>query len=153
MRKTDVPLLDKILGHFVTASFFLMIGVVLLQVVARYALPWSPNWTEELARFSFIYLISVGAALSIKDEGYVRVNTFLDRLAPKAKARMEAVVLLFVVILMGTQFIFSIPLMEIVSLQKSPAMNLNMAFMYASMALMGLFTGLYALLELLKKLK
>ncbi|WP_162341183.1 MULTISPECIES: TRAP transporter small permease [Cyclobacterium] len=153
MMKTNFPLLDKILGHFVSLSFMVMIAVVLLQVVARYALPWAPNWTEELARFSFIYLVSVGAALSIKDQGYVSVNTFLDRLSPKAKARMQAVILLFILIIMGTQFIFSLPLMDIVSLQKSPALNLNMAFMYAAMAIMGLFTSLYALLELLKKLK
>lgn len=153
MMKTDFPLLDKILGHFVSISFMVMIAVVVLQVVARYALPWAPNWTEELARFSFIYLVSVGAALSIKDKGYVSVNTFLDRLSPKAKTRMQAVILLSILIIMGTQFIVSLPLMEIVTLQKSPAMNLNMSFMYASMAVMGLFTGFYALLELLKKLK
>ncbi|MFO7825413.1 MAG: TRAP transporter small permease [Cyclobacterium sp.] len=153
MIKTHFPVLDKILGFFLNLSFVLMIAVVLLQIIARYALPWSPNWTEELARFCFIYLVSIGAALAVKDKGYVSVNTFLDRLSPKAKSKMEAFILVFIIALMFTQFVFSLPLMDIVTLQKSPSLNLNMAFMYGSMAIMGFFVSLYSIFELLKKFK
>ncbi|WP_439482163.1 TRAP transporter small permease [Cyclobacterium plantarum] len=153
MIKTHFPVLDKILGFFLNLSFVLMIAVVVLQIIARYALPWSPNWTEELARFCFIYLVSIGAALAVKDKGYVSVNTFLDRLSPKAKSKMEAIILVLTICLMFTQFVFSLPLMDIVTLQKSPSLNLNMAFMYGSMAIMGFFVSLYSIFELLKKFK
>jgi TRAP-type C4-dicarboxylate transport system permease small subunit len=55
MIKTHFPYLDKVLSFLVVSSFILMIAVVILQILARYALPWSPNWTEEMARFCFIY--------------------------------------------------------------------------------------------------
>ncbi|SHN23894.1 TRAP-type C4-dicarboxylate transport system, small permease component [Cyclobacterium lianum] len=153
MIKTHFPLLDKILGFFLNLSFVMMIAVVVLQVVARYALPWSPNWTEELARFCFIYLVSIGAALAVKDNGYVSVNTLLDRLSPKTKSKMEVFILVLISCLMFTQFAFSLPLMDIVTLQKSPSLHLNMAFMYGAMAIMGFFVGLYSVFELLKKIK
>lgn len=76
MTKSPFPTLDKVLGFLINLSFILMIAVVLLQVIARYLLPWAPNWTEELARFCFIYLVSMGAALAVKDNGYVSVNFY-----------------------------------------------------------------------------
>lgn len=145
--------LDKVLAFFVNFSFILMIFVVCLQVIARYALPWSPNWTEELARFCFIYMVSLGAGLAVKDNGYVSVTTFLDRLGLRAKRWMEMTILVFTILLMMTQFIFSIPLIKIVTLQISPSLNLNMSFMYASMGFMGLFVSVYSSLQLYKKYK
>ena len=51
MREAGLGFLDKILEWSVVVSFMLMIVVVMIQVIARYALPWSPHWTEEMARF------------------------------------------------------------------------------------------------------
>lgn len=153
MIKTHFPYLDKVLSFLVVSSFILMIAVVILQILARYALPWSPNWTEELARFCFIYMVSLGAGLAVQDRGYVSVNTLLDRLAPSARKRLEIIILILVIILMLTMFIVSIPLAQIVSLQISPAMQLNMSFMYGSMACMGLFVSIYSILQLLERIK
>ena len=153
MIKTHFPYLDKVLSFLVVSSFILMIAVVVLQILARYALPWSPNWTEELARFCFIYMVSLGAGLAVQDRGYVSVNTLLDRLAPSARKRLEIIILIVVIILMLTMFIVSIPLAQIVSLQISPAMQLNMSIMYGSMACMGLFVSIYSILQLLERIK
>jgi TRAP-type transport system small permease protein len=153
MIKTHFPYLDKVLSFLVVSSFILMIAVVILQILARYALPWSPNWTEELARFCFIYMVSLGAGLAIQDRGYVSVNTLLDRLSPFARKRLEIMILIFVIILMLTMFVVSIPLAQIVSLQISPAMQLNMSIMYGSMACMGLFVSIYSVLQLLERIK
>ncbi|MEX2512975.1 MAG: TRAP transporter small permease [Cyclobacteriaceae bacterium] len=153
MIKNHFHHLDKALAFFINFSFILMIAVVCLQIVARYALPWAPNWTEELARFCFIYLVSMGAALAVKDNGYVSVNTFLDRLTPRVKRWVEIMILVFIILLMMTMFIFSIPLVKIVSLQISPSLNLNMSIMYAAMGFMGFFVSFYSGLQLYKKFK
>lgn len=153
MIRTRFPYLDKVLSFLVVSSFLLMIAVVILQILARYALPWSPNWTEEMARFCFIYMVSLGAGLAIQDRGYVSVNTLLDNLTPPARKRLEIIILVFVIILMVTMFVVSIPLVQIVSLQISPAMQLNMSIMYGSMACMGLFVSIYSILQLIERIK
>ncbi|HSI78870.1 MAG TPA: TRAP transporter small permease [Lunatimonas sp.] len=153
MIRAHFPYLDKVLSFLVVSSFILMIAVVVLQILARYALPWSPNWTEEMARFCFIYMVSLGAGLAIQDRGYVSVNTLLDKLSPPARKRLEIIILIFVIILMLTMFVVSIPLAQIVSLQISPAMQLNMSIMYVSMACMGLFVSIYSILQLLERIK
>jgi len=153
MIKLHFPYLDKVLSFLVVSSFLLMIAVVVLQVLARYALPWSPNWTEEMARFCFIYMVSLGAGLAIQDRGYVSVNTLLDNLGATARKRLEIIILILVIILMLTMFVVSIPLVRIVSLQTSAAMQLNMSVMYASMTCMGLFVSIYSILQLLERIK
>ncbi|WP_158858729.1 TRAP transporter small permease [Lunatibacter salilacus] len=153
MIRNHFPYLDKVLSFLVVSSFILMIAVVVLQILARYALPWSPNWTEEMARFCFIYMVSLGAGLAVQDRGYVSVNTLLDKLSPPARKRLEIIILIFVIILMLTMFVVSIPLAQIVSLQISPAMQLNMSIMYVSMSCMGLFVSIYSILQLLERIK
>jgi len=151
--KTHFPYLDKVLSFLVVTSFLLMIAVVILQILARYSLPWSPNWTEEMARFCFIYMVALGAGLAIQDRGYVSVNTLLDQLVPKARKRLEIIILILVIMLMFTMFVVSIPLVKIVSLQTSAAMQLNMSVMYASMTCMGLFVSIYSIFQLLERIK
>ncbi len=149
----NFPFLNKVLSFLVTLSFILMIAVVVLQVVARYALPWSPNWTEELARFSFIYMVSLGAGLAIKDREYVSVDTLQEYVSPTVKKYLEVSILVLIFLFMAVMFYFSLPLVKIVQIRQSPAMGLNMAIMYLSMSAMGLFTSLYAAFQLIQRLK
>mgnify|MGYP002090250448 CR=1 FL=1 len=37
---------------------------VLVQVISRNFLPNAPSWTEELARYSFIYMVAFGVGLA-----------------------------------------------------------------------------------------
>lgn len=131
----------------------LMVLVVILQIFARYVLPWSPHWTEEVARFSFIYMVSIGAGLALKDNLYVNVTTFLDRFSPQKRIYMESVILCFIIALMLVMFVSSFPLINIVKIQISAALQINMALIYFSMMLLSFLVMLYAGLKLKEKLK
>jgi TRAP-type C4-dicarboxylate transport system permease small subunit len=145
--------LDKILEWAVTISFMLMILTVMIQVIARYALPWSPHWTEEMARFSFIYMVSLGAGLAVKDRSYINVSLFLDGLGTKSRIWMDTLILLAIILLMFCMLVFSIPLMEIVSLQNSASLKINMAFIYFSMTCMSFLVLFYSILAIRSNLK
>lgn len=153
MRRPLLDYLDKALSWALVISAMAMILVVLLQIIARYALPWSPHWTEEVARFSFIYMVSFGAGLALKDNAYVNVTTLLAKLPPKAKLYMESLILLFICVLMLSMFAYSFPLLKIVKLQHSAALQINMAFIYFSMMGMSFFVSLYAIVLLIEKLR
>ncbi len=61
-----------------------MIGylvAVVIQVFSRTFLPTVPSWTEEAARYLFIYSVATGAGVvALKDE-YAQVDIFTSRLA------------------------------------------------------------------------
>lgn len=145
--------LDIILEWAVTISFMMMIITVMIQVVARYALPWSPHWTEEMARFCFIYMVSLGAGLAVKDRSYINVSIFLDWLDSKSRLWMDTMILLAIILLMLFMFVFSIPLIEIVSLQNSASMKINMAVIYFSMSAMSFLVLFYSILAIRSNLK
>lgn len=153
MKEPGLGFLDKILEWAVTLSFMVMIVVVMLQVIARYALPWSPHWTEELSRFCFIYMVSLGAGLAIKDRAYVNVTTLLNLFKGRARFYLDTLILLGIVMLMLFMLIYSIPLIKIVTLQNSAALQINMAFIYFSMTCMSLFVILYSLVQLQSNFK
>lgn len=153
MRKNLLNFMDKVLGCLLVISTLGMILVVILQIVARYALPWSPHWTEEVARFCFIYMVSFGAGLALKDHDYVSVTTFLNKFSGKSRFYLEVIILLAVTILMLFMFIYSFSLLNIVSIYYSAALQINMAFIYFSMLIMSFFVTIYAILQLIEKLK
>lgn len=153
MRKQLLNYIDKALAGALVISTSAMILVVLLQILARYALPWSPDWTEEMARFCFIYMVSLGAGLALKDNSYVSVTTFLHKLPEKVRVYMESIILISISALMLIMFVYSFPLVSIVRLQTSAALQINMAFIYFSMMLMSFFVMLHAIVQFTEKLR
>jgi TRAP-type C4-dicarboxylate transport system permease small subunit len=144
--------LDKVLEWAVIGSFILMILTVCLQVFARYALPWSPPWTEELARFAFIYMVSLGAGLAIKDRSYVNVDLLFNSLAEKQKILLDNIILILISLLMVIMLWHAFPLVQIVKLQRSASLKINMAVVYFSMCFMAALVLMFALRELQKNI-
>lgn len=85
-------------GHFVAWVTALVVVVVFVDVVMRYAFRTSFVFTQELEwhLFAFIFLIGAGATL-LKD-GHVRVDIFYQRLGSRGKAWVNFLgVLLFLI--------------------------------------------------------
>ncbi len=148
-----ISYIDKLLSTLLVLSASLMIGIVMLQVLSRFALPWSFHWTEELARFCFIYMVSLGAGLALKDRCYVGVEFILNRLSAKSKRYLELLILFATGILMVTMFLHVFPLLQVVRLHFSPALQINMAWMYASTMIMSFSVLLYCILLFIEKLR
>lgn len=73
------------------------IAAVVVQVFSRTFLPVVPSWTEEAARYLFIYSVAVGAAaVSLKDE-YARVDIFTSKFSAGFKKCYEILVCLILI--------------------------------------------------------
>lgn len=77
---------DKCEEYAIVAGFLIFTILINLQVANRYLLSFIeiPNittWTEEAARYFFIYISYIGAALAIKRRSNIRVDVF-TRLLP-----------------------------------------------------------------------
>lgn len=64
IRSSDV--VDAVLLRIATFALVVLVGVVLLQVVARYVFLQPPVWTEELSRYLMIWAGLLGATLAFK---------------------------------------------------------------------------------------
>jgi len=111
--------------------------VVLLQVVMRYLFAQPNPWSEEVSRFCFIWLSLLGASLAVEKRSHFRFDQVVRKLAPRVRRVVEvgagAVVLLFALLLIGT----GIALMDLTMGERSAALNLPVALVYAAAPVSG----------------
>ncbi len=59
---------------------------IFIEVVRRYVLGFSSVWGEETARYAFIYLVWIGAAVAVRERAHIRIDVILHYLPPRGVA-------------------------------------------------------------------
>ena len=83
---------DHLEEIFLVPSIILSVVVVFTQVVMRYVFGNSLAWSEELARYLFVWQVWIGASYSAKNRSHLRITFIKDNLAPPAQKKLEMVV-------------------------------------------------------------
>ena len=79
-------------------SLVMVMGVVvLLQVIYRYLLMQSLYWSEELARYLFVWISILGAAISVYRRGHFGMDFFFRMLPLRLRRSFAS----FTLLLMG----------------------------------------------------
>lgn len=108
----------------------LLLADVSLQIVARYV-SLDLTWTEELARYIFIYATFIGSVAAIRDRSHVGIDVCVARLPP----RLQLVVSLAVDIITIAAFAFllywSVQTAVKVQILRSVALQISFAAIYA----------------------
>jgi TRAP-type transport system small permease protein len=87
---------SRLLSGLLAASVAVLIVPVSLQVFSRYtSLIPSYIWTEEMARFLFVWMIMIGAMVGIREGTHFEVDVW-PRLGPRANALLKIVTSVFV---------------------------------------------------------
>lgn len=132
LRKT----VGRILKIGTLLSTWCLIATVLLQIICRFTPLATPSWTEEASRLFFIYAMSFGAGLAMKDGFYVHLDMFYNRLPlPIKKLLMKAIPIISIV-LFGIMAVYSIKFVILGLPEKSPSMGFNMGATFFSMFIM-----------------
>ena len=109
--KTLIEFYHRLLTWLLVATVAVLIVPVTMQVIARFT-PLLPAyiWTEELARFLFIWMVMLGAMIGVREGTHFEVDVWPD-LKPRASALLRIVshlfVLLFALVFVywGVQFV------------------------------------------------
>jgi TRAP-type C4-dicarboxylate transport system permease small subunit len=128
LRKLDAYLEEWIL----IASLVVTVGIIFYQVVTRYVFSSPPSWSEELARYIFLWQIWIGASMAAKYRKHLQVSLFRDMLPEKIQKIVEVIVLLlwtgFCIFLAWNGSSLALKVQR----QLSPAMRISMFYSYAS---------------------
>lgn len=113
----------------------LMTVVIVLQVFMRYIMQNSLTWSEELARFCFVWLVYIGISYGVKKAKHIRVEALLAILGRKGKyiINMVAYSLFLVFAVYALYYGFSIYGIIGGSGQKAPSLGISMSIMYLGM--------------------
>ena len=144
--------------RFLKVLLTVLMGVLMipvtLQVFARY-IGLIPRyiWTEELARFCFIWIVLVGAMIAVRDSAHFSVDLLPT---PKTK-RGEAIGRMFVdfiIFLVALVFIvWGWPLVQFGLLQESEMAELPMVLIYAAWPIAGITWMLFLAERLIDHIK
>ncbi|MBQ0139212.1 MAG: TRAP transporter small permease [Kurthia sp.] len=109
--------------------------VIILQVFMRYAVSNSLSWSEELARFCFVWLIYIGISYGVKKAKHIRVEAVLSLFKRKGKyiINMISYVLFLFFAVYAVYYGFSIYSAIKETGQLAPSLGISMSIMYLGM--------------------
>lgn len=116
-------------------AFMLMVAMVFLQVVNRNILHIpSLDWTEELARYSMVWMALFGTQIGLRQGKQMSVEFFTSRFSPNTVKWIDffADFCCFAFSVVTFVYSFNVLAMQNRSGQTSAALDIPMVYMYAS---------------------
>lgn len=139
-------MLKKIWEHFeeyiLISSLMFSVALLFFQVLMRYLFDNSLSWSEELARYIFIWQLWLGISYAAKNCSHLRITLIQNILSEKGKIILESIALVIWIGFMCFIVMKSSDLMiQIASYgQKSPALRFPMEYAYAAIPVGGVLT-------------
>ena len=144
-------LLAKGEGWVLIALVVVMTVVVLLQVIYRYLLTQPLHWSEELARYLFVWISILGAASSVQRRGHFGMDFFFRMLPDKGRRFLMFIVYLLMGVVIFVILVQGILLVEKTVAQQSPAMEISMGWAYACLPVGAVLMAIHLLVIIIKE--
>jgi len=154
-------MLDKLLSKvravvywFSCIAIMIMLITIFAQVITRYIFNFTPEWSEELARFLFVYVVFLGSALIMGESGHLAVeflpNHFKDK--PFGKV-LKIISLVSGYIFVAILFFQGYKMTSIMTFQEAPGLEISMSYIYAVIPVSSVLMFLYLVRDTLRILK
>lgn len=127
--------LDWFLDWVTLALLAILLVVVGAQIFFRYALNHSLFWSEELARYLFIYLVFLGSASVLRQGRHIQVSFFVERLPPPLRRGVAVLVDVLLLAFAGTVLWQSVRLAALVWTVLTAALLIPWTFVYLGITL------------------
>lgn len=118
---------------FLGITVALMVIVMVYQVVLRYCFSAANSWSEELARYLFIYDVMIAAAIATRKNSHLQVDFLINLLKPKVKCIFTILATLAGIVFMVFLFNYSLTLCETAAKNISAGLHISMSIPYACM--------------------
>ena len=154
-------MLDKLLSKvrsvlygFSCIAMMIMLITIFSQVISRYFFGYTPEWSEEVARYLFVYVVFLGSALIMGESGHLAVEFLPNRYQGKPFGKFLSILslicgYLFVLILMFQ----GAKMTEVMTFQESPGLGISMSYIYAVIPVSSVLMMLYLFRDTLRIFK
>lgn len=150
MLTTFRNLLDRFILTFCSFALVLLVVTVTWQVFSRYVLNDPSSWTDELSRYTMVWLGLLGASYLFGAKGHLAITLLETHLHGKWNTLLQLLInalsLAFVSLAMLKG---GWALMSKTTQQLSPALQLPMSYVYAILPISAIIIIVYLLLNTL----
>jgi len=128
-------IMDHIEEYFLSLALAVMTIMVIAQILFRYVIEFPLDWSEEIARFLFVWIIYMGASLAIKKHQHLKIEAglylFPRRLRPWVGLVGNFLFIAFALVMLydSIQHLYRISWTRP---QVSPALMISMGFAYGA---------------------
>lgn len=144
--KSSLDFYYRLLKILLTLLIGLMVVPVLLQILSRY---WEtfPRyiWTEEVARFCFVWIVMIGSMIAVRDDAHFKVDLLPQPKTDWQKGVSKLVVHLPMLLLALVFAWYGYDFAKFGYMQKSEMSGINMLSIYVSFPLAGVTWALFLL--------
>ena len=131
----------------------LLVSIVIItfvQVLFRYVFQFSLAWTEELARYIFLWLAALSIAYAFKTKSHFALTFLVDRVQKKYRnviyKTVNVLMLLFLSIFVWKSFEYTLSVID----QFGPGTGLSMSVPYSSSFFGGILMIYYIVQDFIK---
>ncbi len=117
---------------------------IFIGVFSRYVAGRTMPWYDEVARYLFIWMSFLAAAVAVRRRAHFGVNLLVSRFPPGVQRGVRSLTWLIVI---GYGLFITIQgllVMEGVSVQESPALGLTLSWVFLAIPVHGVLCMLYA---------
>ena len=142
-----VNYLVKIVEVLMVLMLVIMMCTLFWQVFTRFVIKIPSIWTEEIARYSFIYMTMLGAALGVRYSKHFGMTLVIDKFQGQFKAAYERYVIngiIFICSLFllyyGWKFTFTLGMVRV-----SPTFLVPMAWIFISIPVSSFLMAVFSM--------
>ncbi|MDQ2084174.1 TRAP transporter small permease [Xanthobacteraceae bacterium Astr-EGSB] len=133
--KSIEQLFIRCTGYVCSALFFVMISVSLLQVFFRYVLNDSLTWSEELARYLFVWVSFLGSIIALHRGLHIEVDVVTSMVGETAKRHLALAAKVCVIALLLVLTTYGWRIVMLTWDAPSAALRIPMALVYLAIPL------------------
>lgn len=135
--------IEIVIKYFIFSLLSLMCIVIFLQVIFRYIIKYSLPWSEELARYLFVWLALMGAAVGVGKNAHFGIDILVKKLSYRLQKYFNLIGSLFILLFLLVVFYHGSVLTINNWAQLSPAMRIPMSFPYAAVPVSTVLMSVY----------
>ncbi len=144
--ETIKKILDKILSTLCILLFGGLVVLVTWQVFTRFVLNNPSTFSEELAKYCFVWLVVFGASFVFGENGHMRIEFIQNSMPNKLRMAMQIFIEISIILFSALVLISGgLTTTKIAWTQMSAALNVPVGYLYAVMPISGFFIIFYSL--------
>jgi C4-dicarboxylate transporter DctQ subunit len=127
-----------------------MVIAALVQVFARFVLSMGFGWTEELARYLFIWCVFLGASIGMHHKAHLGIEALVRCFSSRWRKIASLISYILCLVLFAHMIWYGVKILPIIARQTSPGLQISLAWPYTAIVLSGALMTLHTIADMIR---
>ncbi len=146
--KSLMDKLCRLIEYLLAVLLAVMTAVIFMQVFCRFVLSTGFAWSEELARYLFIWMCMLGASIAVYRKENLGISVFVGMLPAPCRKLCRLLVEVGCLVLFAHIVWYGWKILPIVGRQSSASLEVSMIIPYAAVFASGILMGVSTLIAI-----